>query len=651
MQGWAGTLLLPHNKKSPPPTGFTGHLGIDPDDEQVEAWCMQGGNLGVRLPQGVIGIDVDWYKPEGQASYSILTNECGGLPATYKSSARPQQVHSGVYLYRVDWQLKLHDKPMDGIEIIQFHHRYICTWPSIHPDGEMYRLTSPAGMMGVRPPLIDELPWLPETWLKRLLVAERPQGVAKPLQQTGGWAKAVSALYAETQVALMGAGRHDAMRHGVDGLVRLESLEYPGSTEALQLLGVQFVNAIVGDGTRTPAEAHSELQRLIDGARELVGSTPSYRPSYDDSRGQGTATGTAGGWSPISPTEAQVEEAATWAFGDIASALEADLTTQKPEVLMRTDGEALLYRGRINALYGTPGGGKTFIALLAIKQAAERGQHSLYIDWEDSIETFLRRLLQLGMTKEDILEYCHYIGPTGALTVQRRDQLLAEVEPWQLELVVMDSTGEAMALNGLDQNKDPDVAAWMALLPRPLAATGVAVVLIDHVPKAVDVIRQEIGSQRKRAAISGATYEVIQTQPFSKSQAGEIEIKVGKDRGGNYPKGATIVRAPVTPLGEGNLRIVLDAPLNVDDHGRPIRYTGLMEAISRYVESRIEATKAEIKASVKGRVATKLTALEALIEEGYLDGWTPLGEGTRYRVVRPYREADDTLLRGPDSLE
>ncbi len=645
-QGWLGTLWLPYGKKSPPPTDYTGRLGeLEVPDEIVAQWALKPGNLGVRLPQGVVGIDVDWYKPEGQVSYSTLVNECGPLPATYKSSARPTQPHSGVYLYRVDWKIELHDKPLPGIEIIQWFHRYICTWPSVHPDGEMYRLTDPKGMMGVRPPLIDELPFLPEPWLKRLVQIQRPTCINKPLEVTGQWSKAVSALYAETQVALMGAGRHDAMRHGVDGLVRLESQSHPGASEALHLLGAQFTNAITGDGTRTPAEAASELQRLLDGAYGLVNSTASYRPSWDQLERPRSATGTA--TTPAGPQT--WDPIAGWEFADAKDLYAAGLEPIVAEILSRDDGAKLLYRGKVNTIFGMSGSGKTWLAIVAIAQLVAQSQHCLYIDWEDDPRTFYRRLKNLGCSEEMAITYARYISPLAPANPEVIEHLVAQ----QFALVVMDSTGEAIAAQGgMNQNDDGDVAVWMGALPRPLARAGASVLLVDHMPKAViDGVRQEIGSQRKRAAVSGASYEVIQTEPFSKNQTGKMIVRTGKDRGGNWARGQVVAECRILPIGDqGDLRVEVGTPIWGGPDG-PVRLTGLMEKLSRYIEAHPGVTKSILRSSeVRGRSTAKMTALASLIDEGWASE-TASGDALEYTILKPYREADDPILRTPDELE
>src|SRR4028119_474134 len=90
--GLIGTLLLPAGQKFPPPSGFTGEDGRWPTDEDVAGWSNRAGdafNLALRLPDDLIGIDVDAYddKPGG-TTLADAEVRWGALPATYVSSAR-----------------------------------------------------------------------------------------------------------------------------------------------------------------------------------------------------------------------------------------------------------------------------------------------------------------------------------------------------------------------------------------------------------------------------------------------------------------------------------------------------------------------------------------------------------------------------------
>lgn len=286
--GWAGVLPLPERKKWPPPKGFTGRGGAYPDARTIDDWVRTSGtgNIGLRLGDDTIGIDVDAYDgKKGDATFLALRAQHGELPPTWTSTSRDDG-RSGIRLYRLRTPRTLNDKPGPGIEIIQHHHRYVVVWPSVHPDtGDPYRWITPDGEISDRPPRPDEIPYLPDEWLTGLTPGPR-RTLNLPLEPDVGhdpnrWARAVESAF-NRAVADMPGGRHDATLHGCAGLVRLRSLDYPGADEALRRLETMFISAVVADGTRSDRDAAGEWSRILEGADKLISSTPAAIRPYAD---------------------------------------------------------------------------------------------------------------------------------------------------------------------------------------------------------------------------------------------------------------------------------------------------------------------------------------------------------------------------------
>lgn len=179
--GWEGTLPLGSRPgmKFPPPSGWTGHGAAYPSGADVTAWTETNGahNIGLRMPPGVIGLDVDHYgNKTGADTLAALTERFGPLPPTWVSSARPAP--SGIRLYRVPLELDGHPINWPGeagkfIEIIQPGHRYAVVWPSTNPEaaGHEYEWHSerpgvPAAWDPVPAP--EHLDWLPDSWVRGL---------------------------------------------------------------------------------------------------------------------------------------------------------------------------------------------------------------------------------------------------------------------------------------------------------------------------------------------------------------------------------------------------------------------------------------------------------------------------------------------------
>ena len=95
--GWPCVIPVPPEAKFPPPEGFTGAAGRDTTPEDLAAWAQTRGNdsVALRMPDGVIGIDVDEYvkgevTKQGAATMTARTAKWGPLPATWSSTARGQ---------------------------------------------------------------------------------------------------------------------------------------------------------------------------------------------------------------------------------------------------------------------------------------------------------------------------------------------------------------------------------------------------------------------------------------------------------------------------------------------------------------------------------------------------------------------------------
>lgn len=167
--GWAGVLPLPPGAKWPPPGGYTGWAGVEPSGPDVQAWIdgpEGAGNVALRLPAGVYGLDVDNYGGKhGAAALALLEDACGPLPPTWVVSSRDDGV-SGIRLYRAYLPIgrRWRDQPAGGgagIEAIHLGHRYAVVWPSVHPEtGRKYVWTDPGGVTLDGP--VPELATLPE---------------------------------------------------------------------------------------------------------------------------------------------------------------------------------------------------------------------------------------------------------------------------------------------------------------------------------------------------------------------------------------------------------------------------------------------------------------------------------------------------------
>ena len=133
---------MPRGHKDPPPEGYTGRAGLDASGPDIQAWIDDGKadcNVVLRLPDDVIGLDVDAYDGKlGKQTMLDAIKRLGPLPATCVITSRDDGV-SGIRPYRVPSGRRWRELG-PGVEVIQRGWRYMMGPGSIHPDtGATYR--------------------------------------------------------------------------------------------------------------------------------------------------------------------------------------------------------------------------------------------------------------------------------------------------------------------------------------------------------------------------------------------------------------------------------------------------------------------------------------------------------------------------------
>lgn len=287
-----------------------------------------------------------------------------------------------------------------------------------------------------------------------------------------------------------------------------------------------------------------------------------------------------------------------------------------PSTLTRDDGLGLLYSGMVNGIHGESGSGKTWLALHASAQQLRAGNRVIYIDHEGDPRSIVARLLDLGLDADTIHRGFLYTQPETAFS-EGGSALEDSVRDYSPTLVVIDSTGEGLALHGAKPNADEEVALWFREVPRRIADEGPAVLLLDHSAKASGGELWPIGSQRKRAAINGAQFYVETLNPFARERAGAAKLLCAKDRHGHFTVGQKVATLHVTP--DTPLRIKLAAPDPAEraaDGGH--RPTILMEKVSRSLIACGSMTSMEIEKQVPHRREVVRRAVQVLVDEGYV---------------------------------
>jgi hypothetical protein len=326
-----------------------------------------------------------------------------------------------------------------------------------------------------------------------------------------------------------------------------------------------------------------------------------------------------------------------WTPVDLEAVLRGEALDPSPCIMQRTDGSALMYAGRVHLLFGEPEAAKGWLALATCVEQIRLGEPVLYVDFEDTASTAVGRLLALGATPQQIAARFVYIRPDTPAT----PETVAAIPSIGATLAVLDGITEAMTLHGLELKDNADVARFVALLPRPLADQGAAVLMLDHVVKDREGRgRFAIGAQHKLAGIDGAAYSLEVIQPFGRGMQGVSRLTVTKDRPGFvrpaslYGKGAGDVH--LRSFGDGGVEVSIRPALG----GENFRPTFLMERVSRYLETLSEPVSTnQIEQTVPGKGSAVRRAVDVLIAEGFVRRFPGPRSANLHELLKPFREA------------
>ena len=205
-------------------------------------------------------------------------------------------------------------------------------------------------------------------------------------------------------------------------------------------------------------------------------------------------------------------------YTDIAAMLDGTLPEPPtPEVLSRSDGRRMFYKGEVNLVFGDPEHGKTWLILAGCAEALINGGRVIYVDLDhNGAAAIVSRLLLLGVPAEILRdrERFRHCEPTEVAAVER---VVTDCQQWLPDVVVIDSTGELIPLFGGNSDNADDFTDVHNRVLQPLADTGAAVLLADHLAKHRESRAMGPGgSMAKRRTVGGSSVRVVRVRPFTK---------------------------------------------------------------------------------------------------------------------------------------
>ncbi|WP_327698862.1 AAA family ATPase [Streptomyces sp. NBC_00459] len=544
-------LPMPRRKKSPPPEGYTGNTNAMPNVSDVERWkhdkAYEFGNVALRMPRDVIGIDVDAYKG-GLETLAELEDKLGALPKTWSSTSKTDG--SRIMFFRVQPDKKWPGDLGAGIEVIQRTHRYAVVYPSKHPDtNAQYRWLNKHGRKTEQIPMKSDLAALPRDWQEELLSGKPTSAAAGNLPpqnitdaETSEWLNArptpdsypcplMDGARWQAREAL-GVSGHDSAKAATWQLVNLAREGHRGINKALAGVEDDFVEA-VKDRRPSEEEARDEFAKLVIGAVGKARTTDALPPCY--------CTG--------------VEDVAAEDDDERLAAFEAEFLTT--DDLDKIEPPKYLIKGQLTKnttarLNGAPGSNKSIIALdMAACVAAG-------VDWKGhKVRPDQGKVVYLYAEGREGLprrvrawEKFHDRKMTGVVFLPRPvlisnkaewKRLIAFCEKTKPALIVLDTQARIFA--GIVENDNAEMGlAFEEAIEKLRRATEACVLLIHH-------STGETEKGRGASVITGA----LNTEIFVEREGDIVTIKNTKEKD---EADSTIVKMK---------RLILDSGLKDED--------------------------------------------------------------------------------------
>ncbi len=320
-------------------------------------------------------------------------------------------------------------------------------------------------------------------------------------------------------------------------------------------------------------------------------------------------------------------------FANLAEILGGNLEPEKPSICAFKDGVgALLYAGRLNEAHGEPGIGKTNFALAATVKVLNSGGSVIFVDPEDNPTAFVRKLLCFGADPQAIIERVKY---TNDATPANLEAVLNYAIQNPATLCNVDGLAECLSAAGLSENAAEDFLKFVSCFLRPIAKTGAAVLINDHVVKNGEGGRYSRGTGAKLGCIDGVSYQIKPGKSYSPTREGFIKLVIAKDRnGGVGAVGQPIAEIWFSPTGDGKTDVSI---IQVESSsGGDFKPTALMVKVIEHLKANPEATKRDLRKLGKGEYVDK--AIECLIDDGELK--TEGGNGVKMSFTLVEKEAD-----------
>lgn len=438
------------------------------------------------------------------------------------------------------------------------------------------------------------------------------------------------------------------------------------------------VDKFVGRVEAEVARSWGKLQAAADKANDwLPGVSPNPTQHHTDGSAALKAQPAA---PPVQTQPAATDDIAdedltgldlapTWRPVDLEPILTGSYTPETPQLYPRSDGIALVYPGRVHSFHGESESGKSLVVQAEAARLVRDGSDVLYIDFESDAAAVVGRLIDMGVTPDQIRAHFTYLRPDNdPRKFPHEREEFARVAANSYALAVIDGMTDALGTFGAGTTDNDEIAAFMRSFPRLLAVrTGAAVIIIDHVTKDADSRgRFALGGQAKMNALDGSAYVVEVVDALGRGLRGSVALRVAKDRpGGVRPHCGAFRKSDrtqeaariVVDSTSGIIEVTVEAPRSTVDNDRAaaktFRPTVYMQRVSEFLISAGGPVSGKVlEDAVTGKATLIRQAVALLLADGYIVD-SGAGSSHKYGSLKAYfadqDPASDTYVGWVDS--
>jgi hypothetical protein len=590
---------IPVEGKAHPPRGYTGWNGAEASVPDVHSW-LDGGeaqwNLALRLPAGIVGIDVDAHDHKlGLQTFMAAQAALGMLPPTWTSTSRGPDQPSRIHLFRADPEVtfagaekRIREAFGSDVDVIHRSHRYALTYPSLHPAGPVYRWYEPSGAASLAIPKPEDLTELPAKW---------QQFLAAPVETTDTFTP-VPAPKADRFAQPVPLGQRSNTARDYAWMLAHAGLEYEVARLAAWGWWQLYVQQAPGDEM-----PFTEVETALRNAYQKVATQPVEQPVDDRADIEREKYLQRVRRAAKRELDAEEEEKAA-RLPVSALTLAEDLA--KPEEEITFTIEKLLTKGGNALLAAKYKSGKTTLGGNLLRSIADGlpflGQFQVraltgrvaYWNYEVGEAQFLRWLRDMTIENPERVSTLHLRGfRVPLITKPGADWLVQWLAEREVEFLIVDPFARAYTGAG-DENSNREVGAWLDALDVVKARAGVTdLVLMHHFGRGDE--------ERARGASRLDDWPDVRWLLVADEEGNRYFSAHGRD-----------VEVP-------EFRLDMDMDLRRLTAGKGNRQTNRLSAeVLSYLADHPGATAKVIQAEIPGRNGDIGKAVAQLVEEGLI---------------------------------